>query len=48
MELAIRAELERGGQVFYVVPRIEMIADEVPRNSAAQFRAIQAQLGAIL
>ena len=45
MELAIRAELERGGQVFYVVPRIEMIADEVPRNSAAQFGA---QFGAIL
>ena len=44
MELAIRAELERGGQVFYVVPRIEMIADEVPRNSAAQ---ISAQFGAI-
>ena len=41
MELAIRAELERGGQVFYVVPRIEMIADEVPRNSAAQFGAIR-------
>lgn len=29
MELAIRQELERGGQVFYVVPRIEMIAQEV-------------------
>ena len=26
---AIRAELERGGQVFYVVPRIEMVDHEV-------------------
>ena len=32
---AVRQELDRGGQVFYVVPRIEMIADEVNLLSEA-------------
>ena len=44
IEMAIRAELERGGQCYYVVPRISMLqnAEETIRNLFPTIRIIQA------